>query len=183
MTSLSPAPESIALPGALSRAVTVAWRAFARHGEDCTACAGALGQLAGVPDDPYPAFDLCCADGEAAYVAWAGAKAEFVEHLRTLTRPWGMAGRSGAEAELRAAALTALSAGAALDIFATIDTQLREAKIYGIIAAHRRMGGPGLHVQRCQGCQQEFKSARPGERWCSKECRLGPTLANTDPLG
>ena len=100
MTSLSPAPESIALSGALGRGVTVAWRAFARHGEDCTACAGALAQLAAVPDDPYPAFDLCCATGEAAYVAWAGAKAEFIEHLRTLTRPWGMAGRSGAEAKV-----------------------------------------------------------------------------------
>ena len=129
--------QGAVIAAAGAEAAMLGWRVLASHAASCDACRRSVQELRGCPDDPFPLWERLCEAGRALFGGWIDASNEVAEQFRSRTRPWGLAGLRGPAAEERAAALTALPAAAARDIFATVDDELREAKIAGVIAAYR----------------------------------------------
>jgi hypothetical protein len=162
-------------------AVIDAWRALARHGQDCRECEVGVAQLRLVPDDPGPVHELLCEVGRALFEAWLAARSERAGELGELARPWGIpsAREDPYGAEERAAALTALPGPAAQAIYREPDLEKREAMIRAVVAAHRAGGvqapEPAGEERECarEGCRNRFvvRADRRRQRYCSERCR------------
>jgi hypothetical protein len=164
--------------GGLGKASIDAFRAFSRHASECVACDMVRVAIVSGSEAPERLYDDCCGD-RGLYEAWLLAKTELVDHLKALTAPWGLAGLVGAALEARAAALTALPAEGARDIFETEDLELREAKIRAVMAARRpsavaeslaSSAGPDEVV--CKGCGMRFvpPEGHTYQRFHNKAC-------------
>jgi hypothetical protein len=166
------------LSGGLGKASMDAFRAFSRHAAQCGPCDAVRMAIVGGDEAPERLYDDCC-DQRDIYGTWLLAKQELVAHLKALTAPWGLAGLVGAALEARAAALTALPAEGARDIFETDDLELREAKIRAVMAARRpsavaeplaSSAGPDEVV--CKGCGMRFvpPEGHTYQRFHNKAC-------------
>lgn len=168
------------MAGGLGKASIDAFRAFSRHASECVACDMVRVAIVSGCEAPERLYDDCCGD-RGLYEAWLLAKAELVDHLRALTAPWGLAGLVGDALEARAAAITALPAEGARDIFETDDLELREAKIRAVMAAHGRRGAVAQHLAEtaedgervCEGCGVRFVPPpdRSWQRFHNPACR------------
>lgn len=184
--------------GPLSRASITEWRALVAHAAGCADCAAVVLALLQVPDDPYPLYERCCAEGQPLYGAWTDAKLVLVEHLKAINRARNMAGLDQADADRRAAALASLPARAFSAIMGIEDDEEREARIRAVEAAYDRHGTATVpepqEMRECarEGCEVRFvpDPRFTFQKYCSERCRKsahrqmtrgGIRLESTDP--